>query len=61
MRLALQWIVDSMPCGVLVLEKDGALSMINPESMRLLGLRQSEGLDLATVSAYAGIDLAALI
>ena len=38
MRLALQQIVDSMPCGVLVLENDGALSMINPEGMRLLDL-----------------------
>ena len=38
MRLALQQIVDSMPCGVLVLERDGSLSMINPEGMRLLEL-----------------------
>jgi two-component system sensor histidine kinase FlrB len=38
MRLALQQIVDSMPCGVLVLERNGLLSMINPEGMRLLDL-----------------------
>jgi PAS domain-containing protein len=38
MRLALQQIVDSMPCGVLVLDRDGQISMINPESRRLLGL-----------------------
>ena len=38
MRLALQQIVDSMPCGVLVLENDGSLSMINPEGLRLLGI-----------------------
>ena len=38
MRLALQQIVDSMPCGVLVLDRDGDISMINPESKRLLGL-----------------------
>ena len=38
MRAALQQIVDSMPCGVLVLENDGGLSMINPEGMRLLEL-----------------------
>jgi len=38
MRRALQQIVDSMPCGVLVLDRDGQLSMINPESKRLLKL-----------------------
>ena len=38
MHLHLQQVVDSMPCGVLVLDKDGATSMINPESVRLLGL-----------------------
>jgi signal transduction histidine kinase len=38
MRLALQQIVDSMPCGVLVLNCDGLISIINPESRRLLGL-----------------------
>jgi two-component system sensor histidine kinase FlrB len=38
MRLALQQIVDTMPCGVLVLENDGSLAMINPEGMRLLEL-----------------------
>jgi PAS domain S-box-containing protein len=38
MRLALQQIVDSMPCGVLVVARDGKISMINPESWRLLGL-----------------------
>jgi signal transduction histidine kinase len=38
MRLELQQIVDSMPCGVLVVDHDGGLSIINPESRRLLGL-----------------------
>jgi PAS domain-containing protein len=38
MRLDLQQIVDSMPCGVLVLDRKGEISMINPESGRLLGL-----------------------
>jgi PAS domain S-box-containing protein len=41
MRQALQQIVDSMPCGVLVVEGDGQISMINPESRRLLGLDQA--------------------
>ncbi len=30
MRLDLQQIVDSMPCGVLVLDRKGEISMINP-------------------------------
>jgi len=42
MRLDLQQIVDSMPCGVLVLDGKGDISMINPESGRLLGLDGSQ-------------------
>jgi len=42
MRLALQQIVDSMPCGVLVLDGDGKISIINPESRRLLGLDEAD-------------------
>ena len=38
MRLDLQQIVDSMPCGVLVLGRDGDVLTINPESRALLGL-----------------------
>ncbi len=52
MRLALQQIVDSMPCGVLVLENDGALSMINPEGRRLLELdaaRADRGAEACTL------------
>ena len=40
MRIALQQIVDSMPCGVLVLDRAAKISMINPESGRLPGARQ---------------------
>jgi two-component system sensor histidine kinase FlrB len=70
MRLALQQIVDSMPCGVLVIENDGELSMINPEGMRLLQIEpaqrqgtsparpQARVLTLDSISARAGIDLA---
>ena len=42
MRLSLQQIVDSMPCGVLVLDQDGGISMINPESKRLLGIDREQ-------------------
>ncbi len=64
MRLALQHIVDSMPCGVLVLDRDGEISMINPESKRLLGLdltHFSEGRKstLRQISACSGVNLEA--
>jgi PAS domain S-box-containing protein len=64
MRLALQHIVDSMPCGVLVLDRDGEISMINPESKRLLGLDRThfgEGCKttLRQISAWSGVNLVA--
>jgi signal transduction histidine kinase len=37
MRLALQQIVDFMPCGVLVLGREGEILVLNPEAQRLLG------------------------
>jgi two-component system sensor histidine kinase FlrB len=64
MRLALEQIVDSMPCGVVVLERDGEISMINPESKRMLGLDRAhfgEGskTTLQQISAWSGINLEA--
>ena len=64
MRRALQQIVDSMPCGVLVLDRDGELSMINPESKRLLRLDgKSFGgasrMTLRQISALSGVNLEA--
>jgi two-component system sensor histidine kinase FlrB len=38
MRAALQQILDSMPCGVLVLSGDQRIAMINPEGRNLLEL-----------------------
>jgi two-component system, sensor histidine kinase FlrB len=62
MRLDLQQIVDSMPCGVLVLDRKGEISMINPESGRLLGLdgaQLPEGskATLRQISALSGVNL----
>ena len=37
-RESLQQILDSMPCGVLVLNQKGQAVLMNPESRRLLGL-----------------------
>jgi len=44
MRAALQQMLDSMPCGVLVLNHAGQIVMINPECRRLLNL-DSERID----------------
>ena len=54
---ALQQIVDSMPCGVMVVEVDGAVSMINPECMHLLDLAHGRADHLPAISAETGIDL----
>ena len=64
MRLALQQIVDSMPCGVLVLDRHGNISMINPESNRLLGLDQTHfgagtKATLRQISVISGVNLEA--
>jgi two-component system sensor histidine kinase FlrB len=62
MRVALQQIVNSMPCGVLVVDGDGAISMINPESVRIFGLddSSSEGQDpitLREIATRSGINI----
>ncbi len=62
MRLDLQQIVDSMPCGVLVLGRQGEISMINPESGRLLGLDgahfpEGSQATLRQISMFSGINL----
>src|SRR6202167_3194664 len=62
MRLDLQQIVDSMPCGVLVLDRRGEISMINPESGRLLGLDGTQfpkgsRATLRQISALSGVNL----
>jgi len=64
MRLALQQIVDSMPCGVLVLDHAAVISMINPECKRLLGVDSSQIGDRSTktlrqLSDRSGVNLEA--
>jgi two-component system sensor histidine kinase FlrB len=58
---ALQQIVDSMPCGVLVVEEDGSVSMINPEGRRLLDLPQTTPKHLDAISTASGIDLSGFL
>jgi len=64
MRLALQQIVDSMPCGVLVLDRREKIVMINPESRRLLGLDKTHfeagsQATLRQISDISGVNLEA--
>jgi two-component system sensor histidine kinase FlrB len=61
-RIALQQIVDSMPCGVLVVERSGEISLINPESEQMLGLdtmptERKSRLTLNEVGLWSGINL----
>ena len=54
---ALQQIVDSMPCGVLVVESDSAVTMINPEGRKLLELGSFAARNLESISIQSGLDL----
>ena len=58
---ALQQIVESMPCGVLVVEADGSVSVINPEGRRLLDLNAATVERIDAVSTASGIDLAGFL
>jgi signal transduction histidine kinase len=40
-RLRLQNLLDTLPCGVAVLKKDGSLQVCNPEAKRLLAASES--------------------
>lgn len=65
MRLDLQQIVDSMPCGVLVFGGNGVVTMMNPESRRLLHLDPSKHseqdlLTIARISEISGVKLSSL-
>lgn len=59
-RSALQQIIDSLPCGVLVLGRNDAIITINPEAMRLLGIAPLRVNKLSELSLASGIDFAAL-
>ena len=66
MRVALQEIVDTMPCGVLVVRADGTVATVNPECRRML--RRSavetvldEGVLLTTLAEPMGAECAAVL
>lgn len=61
MRAALQQIIESMPCGVLVLDTAENLVMINPEGRRLLELGNAHVESLRALSAISQIDFESLV
>jgi two-component system sensor histidine kinase FlrB len=60
MRAALQQMIDSMPCGVLVLNTAETIVMINPECRRLLELGSIHLTTLRDLSAASRINFEAL-
>jgi two-component system sensor histidine kinase FlrB len=61
MRAALQQIIESMPCGVLVLDTAETIVMINPEGRRLLELGAANVTNLFALSAVSQIDFESLV
>ena len=61
MRAALQQMIDSMPCGVLVLDTDETIVMINPEGRRLLELGNAHVESLREISAISEVDFEPLL
>jgi signal transduction histidine kinase len=60
MRATLQQMIDSMPCGVLVLDTAEKIVTINPEGRRLLGASSAAAKTLSELSTLSGINFEAL-
>jgi two-component system sensor histidine kinase FlrB len=60
MRAALQQMLDSLPCGVLVLNQADRIVMINPEGRRLLELKNANIGTLQALSAWCQIDFVSM-
>jgi len=60
-RAALQQIIDSMPCGVLVLDSDETIVTINPEGRRLLNIGNAPVASLWELSTVSQVDFASLV
>lgn len=61
MRAALQQIIDSMPCGVLVVDTSETIVMINPEGRALLELGNAQVKNLQALSAVSQVDFESLL
>lgn len=53
-------IVESLPFGVVVLEKEGNISLLNREAGRVLDLDVSRGCSVDMLSRQSGVDIAAV-
>jgi two-component system sensor histidine kinase FlrB len=61
MRAALQQMIDSMPCGVLVLDTAETIVTINPEGRRLLELGEARVKSLRELSAMSQVNFESLM
>jgi len=61
MRATLQQMLDSMPCGVLVLSSDQRIVMINPEGRNLLELGNAKVGNLRELSRLSRLNFSALM
>jgi signal transduction histidine kinase len=61
MRGALQQMIESMPCGVLVLDTAERIVMINPEGRGLLQLGSAKVRTLRDIAAISQVNLEALV
>jgi two-component system sensor histidine kinase FlrB len=61
MRAALQQMIDSMPCGVLVLDTAETIVTINPEGRRLLELGSAQVRSLRELSAISQVNFESLM
>ena len=61
MRGVLQQVIESMPCGVLVLDIAGNVVTINPEGRRLLELGSATIRTLREVAVVSSVDLEELV
>lgn len=59
-RMALEQMIDSMPCGVLVVDHQETIVTINPEGRRLLGIGSRRIQSLRELRRACRIDLEAL-
>jgi two-component system sensor histidine kinase FlrB len=61
MRATLQQMLDSLPCGVLVLSSDQRIVMINPEGRNLLELGNASVANLRELSRLSRLNFGALM
>jgi len=61
MRAALQQMIDSMPCGVLVLNTAERIVIVNPEARRLLDLKDTRVKTLRQLSQVSQVNFESLL